>query len=52
MGSKKPKHALRENIVKQRNKTFGRRKSFQNDSLLGIESDLREKKGKEEIKIL
>lgn len=38
VGSKKPKHALRENIVRQRSKTFGRRMSFQKDSLLGVES--------------
>lgn len=43
VGSKKPKHALRENIVKQSSNTFGRRMSFQKESLLGIESVSREK---------
>lgn len=38
VGSKKPKHALRENIVRQSIKTFGRRMSFQKDSFLGVES--------------
>lgn len=46
VGSKKPKHALRENIVRQSSKTFGRRMSFQKESLLGIESVSREKEGK------
>lgn len=38
MGSKKPKHALRENIVKQSIRTFGRRMSFQKDSFIAVES--------------
>lgn len=46
VGSKKPKHALRENIVRQRSKTFGRRTSFQKESLLGTESVSRKKGGK------
>lgn len=37
VGSIKPKHALRENIVRQSIKTFGRRMSFQKDSFLGVE---------------
>lgn len=46
VGSKKPKHALRENIVRQSIRTFGRRMSFQNDSFLGVESVSIEEGGK------
>lgn len=46
VGSKNPKHALRENIVRQSIKTFGRRMSFQKDSFLGVESVSIQKGGK------
>lgn len=38
VGSRKPKHELNENIMKQRNITLGITISFQNESLLGVES--------------
>lgn len=43
VGSRKPKHPLNENIVRHRSAIFGRAISFQNESLLGVDSVIKPK---------